>query len=113
MSQAMGREVAYSVLYDATSVEEEPLDSGIVRRRVWVVCVGEAFYRLTWSSRGTGHGLPECKAYPCDEAGAATSSHCVARCYCVTPHVAFAAVMDQLLSLPASRPRVREGAVAV
>ena len=60
MSQAMGREVAYSVLYDATSVEEEPLDSGIVRRRVWVVCVGEAFYRLTWSSRGTGHGLPEC-----------------------------------------------------
>lgn len=113
MSRAMGREVAYSVLYDATSVEEEPLDSGIVGRRVWVVCVGEAFYRLTWSSRGTGHGLPECKAYPCDGAGAATSSHCVARCYCVNPHVAFAEVMDQLLSLPASRPRVCEGAVAV
>ena len=110
MSQTMSRELSYSVLQDVTSVERRPAAEDAVRCRAWVVCVGGLFFRLTWSSRGAGHGLPECRAYACDEAGNALSAQCLACCYCVNPHVAFAEVMDQLLALSTRQPHACEGA---
>lgn len=101
MRAAVG-ELSYSVLSDRASVELRSAAEGAVLHRVWVVCLRGSFFRLSWCSRVPVLGLPECRAYLCDERGETCGEECLARCYCVNPNVAFAEVMDQLLALGAA-----------
>lgn len=88
----------FDVLADGVEEGRDVMGRGRVRHHTWYVRVEGRLYYVSWLSDGPEHQGPECMAFPCDGHRDVTDWTERATSRSSSPVVAFAEVVEQLVT---------------